>query len=60
MGLVQGATFIVFAKCSRGYRGSPTYTKVTNTVPTTMVLGLHTCKWVFFRVSRGPPTVPLT
>ena len=28
-----------------GYRGSPTYTKITNTVSTTTVFGLCTCKW---------------
>ena len=27
---------------------SPTYTKTTNTVSSTMVFGLCTCKWVFF------------
>ena len=27
------------------YRGSPTYTKITNTVSTTSVFGLCTCKW---------------
>ena len=27
------------------YRGSPTYTKITNTVSTTTVLGLCICKW---------------
>ena len=27
------------------YRGSPTYTKITNTVSTTKVFGLCTCKW---------------
>ena len=27
------------------YRGSPTYKKITNTVSTTMVFGLCTCKW---------------
>ena len=27
------------------YRGSPTYTKITNTVSTTPVFGLCTCKW---------------
>ena len=27
------------------YRGSPTYTKITNTVSTTTVFGLCTCKW---------------
>ena len=29
------------------YRGSPTYTKITNTVFTTTVFGLCTCKWRF-------------
>ena len=27
------------------YRGSPTYTKITNTVSTTTVFSLCTCKW---------------
>ena len=27
------------------YRGSPTYTKITNTVSTNTVFGLCTCKW---------------
>ena len=27
------------------YRGSPTYTKITNTVSITTVFGLCTCKW---------------
>ena len=27
------------------YRQSPTYTKITNTVSTTMVFGLCICKW---------------
>ena len=29
------------------YRGSPTYTKITNMVSTTTVFGLCTCKWGF-------------
>ena len=31
-----------------GYRGSPTYTKITNMVSTTMVFDLCTCKWGTF------------
>ena len=27
------------------YRGSPTYTKITNTVSTNTFFGLCTCKW---------------
>ena len=42
------------------YRGSPTYTKITNTVSTTTIFGLCTCKWGDFCVSRGFATVPLT
>ena len=30
------------------YRGSPTYTKITNTISTTTVFGLCTCKWGIF------------
>ena len=30
------------------YRGSPTYTKITNMVSTTTVFGLCTCKWGIF------------
>ena len=30
------------------YRGFPTYTKLTNTVSTTTVFGLCTCKWGIF------------
>ena len=41
------------------YRGSPTYTKITNMVSTTTVLGLCTCKWGFCPW-RGLTTVPLT
>ena len=43
------------------YRGSPTYTKITNTVSTTTVFGLCTYVQVGdFCVSRGLTTVPLT
>ena len=37
------------------YRGSPTYTKIPNTVSSITVFG-----FVRASVSRGPPTVPLT
>ena len=30
------------------YKGSPTYMKTTNTVSTTMVFGICTCKWGIF------------
>ena len=30
------------------YRGSPTYTKITNLVSITTVFGLCTCKWGIF------------
>ena len=30
------------------FRGSPTYTKISNMVSTTMVFGLCTCKWGIF------------
>ena len=29
------------------YMGSPTYAKISNPVPTTVVFGLCTCKWGF-------------
>ena len=34
-----------FLQVKKQYRGSPTYTKITNTVSTTTVFGLCTCKW---------------
>ena len=36
------------------YRGSPTYTKITNTVSTTTVFGLCTCKWRIFALVGDP------
>ena len=36
------------------YRGSPTYTKITNTVSTTTVFGLCTCKWGIFALVGDP------
>ena len=36
------------------YRGSPTYAKITNAVPTTAVLGLCTCKWGIFAQVGDP------
>ena len=44
----------VLTKKIATYRGSPTYTKITNTVPTTMVLGLCTCKWLIFALVGDP------
>ena len=41
------------------YRGSPTYTKITNTVSTTTVFALCTHRWGIFAVVRDPLTVPL-
>ena len=34
------------------YRGSPTYTKITNTVSTTTIFGLCTCKWRIFMLAQ--------
>ena len=36
------------------YRGSPTYTKITNTVSTTTVFGLCMCKWGVFELVGDP------
>ena len=36
------------------YRGSPTYTKITNTVSTNTVFGLCTCKWGIFALVGDP------
>ena len=33
------------------YRGSPTYTKITNTVSSTTIFGLCTCKWGIFMLA---------
>ena len=35
----------LLARWNETYRGSPTYTNVTNTVSTTMIFGLCMCKW---------------
>ena len=42
------------------YRGSPTYTKITNTVSTSTFFGLCTCKWGKLALVGDHSTVPLT
>ena len=48
----DGSTKQTYSSCF--YRGSPTYTKITNTVSTTTVFGLCRCKWGIFAVVGDP------
>ena len=65
MGAIQNDKYIKYNKLERQifgmthvkidtYRGSPTYTKITNMVPTTMAFGLCTCKWGIFALVGDP------
>ena len=36
---------LIFWSSNIQYRGSPTYTKITNSVSTSAIFGLCTCKW---------------
>ena len=43
-GVYTNKSHFLDKNCSN-YRGSPTYTKITNTISTNTVFGLCTCKW---------------
>ena len=45
--------------CVHNYRGSPTYTKITNTVSTNTDFGLCTHQWRKIALSESISTVPL-
>ena len=53
--MYNGSKTLLKLHCKSKYRGSPTYSVFTTTDPTTAIFGLGD-----FRISRGPPTVPLT